>query len=213
MLHSNSLLLSLLNSERNNVAAVCLHQTTTWFFCCMHEALLWVADRTPWNRMRQTDTDHPWGVWQSWVAPWRRCTAYWVSHDRSFLKGLVYLMVSKQESRTGAAASTSWLHSIHALFQHLPFLTLIESYEILFPSYFLFFFNLAAVFCLEWCQCKQTQTHQFPASRSQLLYWDKVTLMNCFLPLILTVRTYFCLTIYNSKTAIFYVSFCSQSYK
>lgn len=87
-----------------------------------------------------------------------------------------------------------------------------------FPFYFfffylLFFFNVAAGLCRGWCQCKQTQTHQFLASRSQLLYWDKVTLMNSFLPLILTVRTYFCLTISNSKTAIFYVSFCCHSYK
>lgn len=43
------------------------------------------------------------------------------------------------ESRTEAAAFTSWLHSIHALFQHLPFLTLIESYEILFLYCFSFF--------------------------------------------------------------------------
>lgn len=144
---SNSLLISLLNSERNNVAAVCLHQTTTWFFCCMHEALLWVADRTPWNRMRQTDTDHPWGVWQSWVAPWRRCTAYWVSHDRSFLKGLVYMMVSKSrktEYNRREQDRSGCFHRMTSLYpRFVPASALSDADRKLwnsFPLLFLFFF-------------------------------------------------------------------------
>lgn len=46
------------------------------------------ADTAPWNRIRQRDTARPWGVEQSWVSLWSLCAAYWVSHDRSFCKGL-----------------------------------------------------------------------------------------------------------------------------
>lgn len=56
----------------------------------------------------------------------------------------LYDRAHQERAVQGAAAFTSWLHSIHALFQHLPFLTLIESYEIVFLFY------VAAGLCRGW---------------------------------------------------------------
>lgn len=102
----------------------------------------------------------------------------------------------QERAAQGACAFTSWLHSVHALFQ--PCLTLIGSYEMLLPS------HVAAGLC------RTTQRQRSRASRSHLLSWDKETLMNSFLPLIVTVRTYFCPTIFNSNHHLFSSVLLSQ---
>lgn len=140
------------------MATVCRRPRTTWYFCCVHEAVLWVADTGPWNRMRQTDSDQPRGVWQSRAAPWRLCTAYWVSHDRSFWKGLYIWWSVKAEaqyvwqSTTGESGTGSprfhLMTSLHPSFVQASVLSLIERYEIV-SDFSFFFLNVHAVFAKE----------------------------------------------------------------
>lgn len=129
------------------------------------------------------------------------------------LEGLVYMMVSKgcmterhRREQCRAAAFTSWLHSIHALFQHLPFLALRESYEIVFLFY------VAAGLCRGWVNAnklKRTSSWRPGASYFTGTKWHWWILF--FLWYWLWGLTF--VSPSPTLAAIFYVSFCCHSYK
>lgn len=106
----------------------------------------------------------------------------------------------QERAGQGASAFTPWLHSIHALFQHLPFLTVIESYEIVFLFY------VAAGLG---SKLKHTSSWRPRASHVTGTKWHWWNLFFLWYWLWgLTSASPF-----PTLTAIFYVSFCCHSYK